>query len=227
MTEEIGKMKEILCRRLSNGTGVAISAEKEASCFLDEIDRFFRHEFAFENRISGSHCFLAPITNPRIAFLSDFSYAGAVPAYHGAIGIAVEIPNSSRSSGVVPFVTMLLSILIGLRCFNFAVRMTVIISETFFLPCSVLVPNVRRLKITEFLKPCSALLFVGSTRPGYLRNVKSSFLWVTSRLRIVSASLMETGFLYSSLNLFRMLFLSEHQLSGENLEYILLSLIHI
>ena len=198
-----------------------MSAEKEASRFLDEINRFFRHEIMFENRISGGRCFPAPIIKPSTAFSSDSRRNGAVPACHGAIGIAVGIPNSSRSSGVVPFVTMLLRILIGLRHFNFAVRMTVIIRETFFLPCSVLVPNVRRLKITEFLKPCSALLFVGSTRPGYLRNVKSSFLWVTSRLRIVSASLCEIGFLYSSLNLFRMPFLSEHHCSGERLEYIL------
>jgi hypothetical protein len=55
MTEETEKIKEILCRRLSNGTGVTISAEKGASHFLDEINRFFRHEFAFENRISVSH----------------------------------------------------------------------------------------------------------------------------------------------------------------------------
>jgi hypothetical protein len=158
MTEKTGKKKEILCRILSNGTGAAMSAEKGASCILDEVNRVFRHKIMFENRISGSRCFLAPITNPRVAFSSDFRYPGAVQACHGAIGIAVGIPNSSRSSGVVPFVTMLLSILIGLRNFNFAVRMTVIISETFFLPCSVLVPNVRRLKITEFLKPCSALL---------------------------------------------------------------------
>jgi len=223
MTENTGKMKEILCRTLGNDIGIYMSAENGASRFLGEINRFFRHEFVFENRISGSHCFPAPIMimNPLTAFSSDFRHTGAVPAYHGAIGIAVGIPKSSSSSGVVPFVTMLLSILIGLRHFNFAVRMTVIISETFFLPCSVLVPNVRRLKITEFLKPCSALLFVGSTIPGYLRNVKSSFLWVTSRLRIVSASLWEIGFLYSSLNLFKMPFFSEHHCSGERLENIL------
>jgi hypothetical protein len=47
--------------------------------------------------------FLPPIMimKPLTAFSSDFRYTGAVPAYLGAIGIAVEISNSSRSSGVV------------------------------------------------------------------------------------------------------------------------------
>jgi hypothetical protein len=80
--------------------------------------------------------------------------------------------------------------------------------------------KLKKHRITQEVQ-YEAALFVGSTRPGYLRNVKSSFLWVTRRLRIVSASLLETGFLYSSLNLFRILFFSERQLSGERLEYIL------
>ena len=198
-----------------------MSAENGASRIPDDVNRLFRRKIMFGNRISGSHCFPTPIMKPLTAFSSDFRYGGAVSAYYGAIGIAAGIPNNFRSSGVVPFTAMLLRTLIGLRHFSFAVRMTVIISETFFFPCSVLVPKVRRLKITEFLKPCSALLFVGSTIPGYLRKVKSSFLCAASRLRIVSASLWEIGFLYSSLNLFRMPFFSEQNCSGERLEYIL------
>ena len=125
MTEKTGKIKEILCRILSNGTGIAMSAENGASRFSDEINRFFRHEIMFENRISGSHCFPAPIMKPSAAFSSNsrmVSFMGAVLAYHGACGIPTGIPNSFRSSGVVPFTAMLLSILIGLRSFNRNVR---------------------------------------------------------------------------------------------------------
>jgi hypothetical protein len=36
MTEKTGKMKEIRCRILSNGTGIAMSTENGASRFSDE-----------------------------------------------------------------------------------------------------------------------------------------------------------------------------------------------
>ena len=57
-----------------------MSAEKGASCILDEVNRVFRHRIMFENRISGSHCFPSPITNPQTAFSSDFRYPWAVQA---------------------------------------------------------------------------------------------------------------------------------------------------
>jgi hypothetical protein len=43
MTEKTWKMKEILCWKLRNGMRIYMSADKEASRFLDEVDRFFRH----------------------------------------------------------------------------------------------------------------------------------------------------------------------------------------
>lgn len=149
--------------------------------------------------------------------------AGRLVAHHteqgqgaaqGACGICDGIPNCLRSSCVTPSVRMVFSAPMGLSIFKRAVRRMVMIRDTFFLPCSHLFPNMIFLKITELRKPCSDLLFVGSIS-GYLRNVKSSFLCVMSRLRIVSDSLCETGFEYSFLNLRRMSFLSERQRSGD------------
>ena len=131
----------------------------------------------------------------------------------GAWGMAGGIPNCPRSSRVTPSVRMVFSTPAGLSIFNRAVRMTVMIRDTFILPCPHLFPNMIFLKMTELRSPCSDLLFVGSIS-GYLRNVKSSFLCAMSRLRTVSDSLWETGFEYSFLNLRRMSFLPERRSSG-------------
>ena len=68
------------------------------------------------------------------------------------------IPNCLRSSCVTPSVRMAFSTPTGLSVFNLAVRRTVMIRDTFLLPCSHLFPNMIFRKITELRKPCSDLL---------------------------------------------------------------------
>lgn len=197
----------------------------------DEIPRpnigtatYFHRETFSGNRQSKDFCGLCPSMRP-LSFgscgLPTISHDGAVLPYYGADGIMEGIPNCSMSSGVAPEVRSVRRTLRGSSSFNLAVRMTVVIRDTFFFPCSDLVPKVSLLKMTEFLKPCSARLFVGSIISGYLRNVKISCLCVISRLRIVSASLWDSGFEYSFLNRLNMSFLPERHCSAVNPGYCL------
>ena len=127
------------------------------------------------NRQSKDFCGFFPSMRPLSAGscgLPTISHDGAVISYYGADGITEGIPNCSMSSGMAPEVRSVRSTLRGSSSFNLAVRMTVVIRDTFFLPCLDLVPKVSLLKMTEFLKPRSARLFVGSIISGYLRNVK-------------------------------------------------------
>ena len=185
---------------------------------------FFHCGAFFGNRHSKDFCGFFPSIYPLSSGSCGFpaiSQDGAVLSYYGADGITEGIPNCSMSSGVAPEVRSVRRTLRGSSSFNLAVRMTVEIRDTFFLPCSDLVPKMSLLKMTEFLKPRSARLFVGSIISGYFRNVKISCLCVISRLRMVSASPWDSGFEYSFLNRLNMSFLPERHCSAVNSGYCL------
>lgn len=149
---------------------------------------------------------------------NKMSSAGTCHA-QGASGIVTESPNCSRSPGVTPPVMMDCNILMGLSRCSLAVLMMVMASSTFFLPCAVRLPKVIFRKRTLLRIPVSALLFVGSIT-GYLRKTKSSFLWVISSLRMLSASWCDNGECwYSILNLLRIAFLPERYSSAVRMEY--------
>ena len=127
---------------------------------------------------------------------------------HGVSAFAVK--NLSYSSRMVehPVKTSLMA-LIGFNPLSLAVRMMVIMIETLRFPRSVVFPKVIFRNKTAFLIPCSAELFVGETA-GYFRKVKSSFLNVIKRLRMLSDSLCDNGACrYNFRNLFRISFLPE------------------
>lgn len=183
---------------MNNGQESMLKREAKTGILMNELtQKSHEDRMGSSGILAGSECVLT---------------AGQ-PAFHGACGMTGGIPNCAMSSRVTPSVRMVFRMPTGLSIFNRAVRMTVMIRDTFILPCSHLFPNMIFLKITELLKPCSDLLFVGSTS-GYLRNVKSSFLCAMSRLRIVSDSLCGMGFEYIFLNLRRMSFLPERRSSG-------------
>jgi len=134
--------------------------------------------------------------------------------FQGASGMKHGSPNASSRLDVTPLLMMSLSTLMGLSNRSFAVLMIVMRVETFFWPCFVIFPKVIFLKSTAFLIPCSAKLLVGEMA-GFFRKTKSSFLWVISRLRMLSVSWCEIGVCwYSFLNLFRISFLPERYNSG-------------
>ena len=107
--------------------------------------------------------------------------------YQGASGIVTGSPNCLRSPGVTPPVMIDCNILMGLRMRSLAVLMMVMASSTFFLPCAVRLPKVIFRKRTLLRIAVSARLLVGFAAE-YFRNTKISFLWVISRLRMLSAS---------------------------------------
>lgn len=149
--------------------------------------------------------------------LKDVSYVGAMNLY-GARGIVEGSPNCLASSAVSPLVMSVSSIAVGLRSLSFAVRMIVINIETFFLPFSERVPKVSFRNKTQFLRPVSAMLFVGLISSGKLRNVKISFLCFLSLFRKVSHPLWDRGVLYNFLNDLRICFFRPLQISGCKVE---------
>ena len=135
---------------------------------------------------------------------------------YGACGTGPARLNFSRSLEVVPLAAIVHSISIGSRALNRAVLMMVMAIETHFCPRFVILPKVVLRKRTAFLICCSAKLFVGFTE-GYLRKMKSSFLKVIRRFRILSDSWCDNGaFWYNFLNLLSMVFLPERNSSGVN-----------
>ena len=126
--------------------------------------------------------------------------------------------NCSKSPGVMPPVMMDCNILMGLSNRNLAVLMMVMASATFFLPCAVRLPKVIFRKRTLLRIAVSAKLFVGNIA-GCFRKTKSSFLWVISRLRMLSALWCDNSECwYSVLNLLRITFLSERYSSAVRME---------
>ena len=128
---------------------------------------------------------------------------------YGACGTGPARLNFSRSLEVVPLAAIVRSISMGSRALNRAVLMMVMAIETLFWPFLVIFPKVVLRKSTAFLSCCSAKLFVGFTE-GYLRKMKSSFLNVIRRFRMLSDSWCDNGACwYNFLNLFSMSFLPE------------------
>ena len=135
---------------------------------------------------------------------------------YGACGTGPARLNFSRSLGVVPLAAIVRSISIGSRALNRAVLMIVMAIETHFCPRFVILPKVVLRKRTAFLSCCSAKLFVGFTE-GYFKKMKSSFLKVINRFRILSDSWCDNGaYWYKFLNLLSMAFLPERNSSGVN-----------
>ena len=126
------------------------------------------------------------------AFGKLFCGASVKEGSQGACGMGPESPNRSSNSGVTLLVAIEQSISMGLKARCIEVRMMVMASATFALPCEVILPKISFRNRTAFLIPCSARLFVGSIG-GYLRKTKSSFLNVISRLRILSDSWCDSG----------------------------------
>ena len=178
------------------------------------------YQASIDIAVASPNCFMSPGMPPLVMMgCRALKSSAEASLYQGAIDIATESPNCSRSPGVTPPVMIDCNILMGLSKRSLPVRMIVIAMETFFLPCMVRLPKVIFRKRTLLRIPVSARLFVGSIA-GYLRKTKSSFLWVISRLRMLSASWCDNGECwYSVLNLFRIAFLPERYSSAERMEY--------
>lgn len=101
-------------------------------------------------------------------------------------------PNAFSRLDVTSLLMMSLRTLMGLSNRSFAVLMIVISVATFFYPCLVMFPKVIFLKSTAVLIPSSAKLLAGEMT-GFFRKTKSSFLWVISSLRMLSASWCDSG----------------------------------
>ncbi len=154
--------------------------------------------------------FLGKIIFPEILLMKKFA---DFIFNHGGCAMPEGTPNCLSKSGVTPPLKMVFRTVMGLRSFNLAVRMIVIIKETFFFPCSVRFPKEIFLNKTLLRIPVSAMLFVGEIR-GYFRKTKSSCLCVISRLRMLSALWCDSGMRrYNFLNLLRISFLPERHSS--------------
>jgi len=146
------------------------------------------YQASIDIAVASPNCFMSPGMPPLVMMgCRALKSSAEASLYQGAIGIATESPNCSRSPGVTPPVMIDCNILMGLRMRSLAVLMMVMASSTFFLPCAVRLPKVIFRKRTLLRIAVSARLLVGFAAE-YFRNTKISFLWVISRLRMLSAS---------------------------------------
>lgn len=154
----------------------------------------------------------------RHVFGNCFSRALPIGRNYGACGMVTGSPNCLNNSGVVPLPAMFRSISMGLKALCMDVLMMVMANATFNLPLAVMLPKISFLSKTALRMACSAKLFVGEIS-GYFKKVKSSFLKVISRMRMLSDSWCDSGACrYSLRNCLRISFLPERYASTDKAE---------